>query len=148
MMTSKRGSPVVERLPLTEARVHLGEVIRRVHVNKARVILEKDGIPVAGLLAIDEFEDYLELQDPKVRELLPRPTYRVCPSSSSITRTKASSGWVPERMALMLVDSFPALTANRRGRVKASPARMPAPVTRVVMNRRCSRRSPPGCSPR
>jgi len=74
-MASKRGPGVVERLPLTEARVHLGEVIRRVHVNKARVILEKDGIPVAGLLAIDEFEDYLELQDPKVREHI-RRSYR------------------------------------------------------------------------
>lgn len=74
-MVSKRGSTVVERLPLTEARVHLGEVIRRVHVNKARVILEKDGIPVAGLLDIGEFEDYLELQDPEVREHI-RRSYR------------------------------------------------------------------------
>ena len=66
-MSSKRSSPMVERLPLTQARVHLGEVIKRVHLDKVRVILEKDGIPVAGLLDIDEFEDYLELQDPKVR---------------------------------------------------------------------------------
>ena len=67
-MASKRSSLMVERLPLTEARVHLGAVIKRVRLNKAHVILEKDGIPVAGLLDIDEFEDYLELQDPKVRE--------------------------------------------------------------------------------
>ena len=31
------------------------------------MILEKDGIPIAGLMDIDEFEDYLELHDPKVR---------------------------------------------------------------------------------
>ena len=30
--------------------------------------LEKDGIPIAGVMDIDEFEDYLELQDPRVRE--------------------------------------------------------------------------------
>jgi PHD/YefM family antitoxin component YafN of YafNO toxin-antitoxin module len=59
---------MVERLPLTQARVHLGAVIKRVHLNKEYIILEKDGIPVAGLMDIDEFEDYLELQDPKVRE--------------------------------------------------------------------------------
>jgi len=38
-----------------------------VHLNKEYVILEKDGIPLAALMDIDEFEDYLELRDPKVR---------------------------------------------------------------------------------
>lgn len=66
-MAAKRSGPMVERLPLTQARVHLGAVIKRVRLNKSRIILEKDGIPVAGILDIDEFEDYLELQDPKVR---------------------------------------------------------------------------------
>ena len=37
------------------------------HLNKEYVILEKDGIPLAALMDIDEFEDYLELRDPKVR---------------------------------------------------------------------------------
>jgi 4'-phosphopantetheinyl transferase EntD len=41
--------------------------VKRVHLNKEYVILEKDGIPLAGVKDIDEFEDYLELQDPKVR---------------------------------------------------------------------------------
>ena len=59
--------PMVQRLPLTQARNTLGAVVRRVHLNKEYVILEKDGIPLAGLMDIDEFEDYLELQDPKVR---------------------------------------------------------------------------------
>ncbi len=31
-------------------------------------MLEKDGIPIAGLMDIDEFEDYLELQDPKLKK--------------------------------------------------------------------------------
>ena len=65
---TKAGSLVVERLPLTKARINLGAVVKRVHLNKEYVILEKDGIPVAGLMDIDEFEDYLELHDPKVRE--------------------------------------------------------------------------------
>ncbi|MBI1892657.1 MAG: type II toxin-antitoxin system Phd/YefM family antitoxin [Candidatus Rokubacteria bacterium] len=63
-------SPVVQRLPLTQARVHLGAVVKRVHLNKEYFILEKDGIPIAGLMDIDEFEDYLELQDPKVRAII------------------------------------------------------------------------------
>ena len=41
--------------------------MKRVHLNKEYVILEKDGIPLAGVMDIDEFEDYLELRDPRVR---------------------------------------------------------------------------------
>jgi len=59
---------MVHRLPLTQAWVNLGAVVKRVHLNKEYFILEKGGIPVAGLMDINEFEDYLELQDPKVRE--------------------------------------------------------------------------------
>ena len=59
---------MIHRLALTQARINLGSVVRRVHNNKEYFILEKDGIPVAGLMAAEELEDYLELQDPKVRE--------------------------------------------------------------------------------
>ena len=62
-----RQSPMVQRLPITKARINLGAVVKRAHLNKEYFILEKDGIPVAGLMDIDEFEDYLELHDPKVR---------------------------------------------------------------------------------
>ena len=58
---------MVKTIPLTRARTHLGALVKRVHLNKEYFILEKDGIPIAGLMDIDEFEDYLELQDPKVR---------------------------------------------------------------------------------
>ncbi len=61
-------SPMVRRLPITKARINLGALVKRVHLHKEYVILEKDGIPIAGLMDIDEFEDYLELQDPNVRE--------------------------------------------------------------------------------
>lgn len=64
----ERSRPVVQRIPLTQARINLGALVKRVHLNREYVILEKDGIPVAGLMNIHEFEDYLELQDPKVRE--------------------------------------------------------------------------------
>ncbi len=59
--------PMVHHLPITKARINLGAVVKRVHLNKEYIILEKDGIPIAGLMDIDEFEDYLELQDPKVQ---------------------------------------------------------------------------------
>jgi PHD/YefM family antitoxin component YafN of YafNO toxin-antitoxin module len=60
--------PRVKSLPITQARHHLGAVVKGVHLKKEYVILEKDGIPIVGIMDIDEFEDYLEIQDPKVRE--------------------------------------------------------------------------------
>lgn len=53
----------VSHMPITKARVNLGAVVRRVHLNKEYVILEKGGIPVAGLMDADELEDYLEVHD-------------------------------------------------------------------------------------
>ena len=65
--TATQSSPKVRCLPITQARINLGALVKRVHLNKEYFILEKDGIPVAALMDIDEFEDYLDLQDPKVR---------------------------------------------------------------------------------
>ena len=59
---------VVSRLPLTKARVNLGALIKRVHNNKEHFILEKDGIPVAALLDVDEYEDYLDARDPELKK--------------------------------------------------------------------------------
>jgi PHD/YefM family antitoxin component YafN of YafNO toxin-antitoxin module len=60
--------PVVHRIPITKARVNLGQLAKRAHNNHEYFILEKDGIPVIGILNAAELEDYLELRDPKVRE--------------------------------------------------------------------------------
>ena len=57
----------VNRLPLTKARINLGALIKRVHNNKEHFILEKDGIPVAALLDVDEYEDYLDARDPELK---------------------------------------------------------------------------------
>ncbi len=57
----------VQRLPITKARINLGAVVKRAHLGKEYFILEKAGIPIAGLMDIDEFEDYLELRDPMIR---------------------------------------------------------------------------------
>jgi len=67
---STRSSPMVQRLPITQARINLGALVKRVHLNKEYFILEKDGIPVAAIMDVDEFEDYLELQDPRVRAII------------------------------------------------------------------------------
>lgn len=63
----RKSSPVVQRLPITQARINLGALVKRIHLTRDYVVLEKDGIPIAAVMNIDEFEDYLELRDPKVR---------------------------------------------------------------------------------
>ena len=62
--------PVVTRIPLTKARINLGAIVKRVHTDKECFILEKDGLPVAALMDVDEFEDYLELHDPEVNQAI------------------------------------------------------------------------------
>jgi hypothetical protein len=59
---------IVHRIPLTRARINLGQVVRRAHVNREFFILEKDGIPVVGLMHVDDLEDYLELRDPSLKK--------------------------------------------------------------------------------
>lgn len=71
-MARKAKTPKVHHLPITKARINLGAVVKRVHLNKEYIVLEKDGIPIAALMDIDEFEDYLELHDPKVRRRIER----------------------------------------------------------------------------
>ena len=56
----------VTRIPITEARVNLGAVVKRVHLGGEYFILEKDGIPIAGMMPTAELEDYLERRGPRV----------------------------------------------------------------------------------
>lgn len=63
----KASAITVSRVPITKARINLGQLAKRAHLNKEYFILEKDGIPVIGIMDADELEDYLELQDPKVK---------------------------------------------------------------------------------
>ena len=67
---AKKAVRKVSYMPITKARINLGAVVRRVRVNKEYIILEKSGIPVAGLMDADELEDYLEVHDPKVQRLI------------------------------------------------------------------------------
>lgn len=58
---------MIHRLPLAKVRIKLGEVVRRVHLNHEYFILEKAGIPVAGIMDAEELEDYLELRNPEAQ---------------------------------------------------------------------------------
>jgi hypothetical protein len=63
---------MVSRVPITKARINLGQIAKRAHLKGEYFILEKDGIPVIGIMDADELEDYLELQDPAVKNFIAR----------------------------------------------------------------------------
>jgi hypothetical protein len=66
MARKASSKPIVTTITITNGRINLGALVKRIHLNKEYVILEKDGIPVVGMMDIDDFEDYLEIQDPNV----------------------------------------------------------------------------------
>lgn len=72
-MRSKR-TIRVNTIPITKAKTNLGSLAERVHLNKEYFILEKDGIPIIGIMDAEELEDYLELQDPKVKNDVAKST--------------------------------------------------------------------------
>lgn len=55
---------MITKIPITKARINLGAIVKRARLKKEFFILEKDGYPVAGLMDIDEFEDYLDINNP------------------------------------------------------------------------------------
>jgi len=45
---------------------------KRAHLSGEYFILEKDGIPIAGMMNADELEDYLEMHAPGVQRAIAR----------------------------------------------------------------------------
>lgn len=68
MIFLKCAYSMVNRIPITKARINLGAVVKRAHLKGEYFILEKDGIPIAGIMDADELEDYLELRNPKIQK--------------------------------------------------------------------------------
>ena len=56
---------MVNHIAITKARINLGSLVKRAHLNGEYFILEKDGIPIAGIMNADEMEDYLDIHDPE-----------------------------------------------------------------------------------
>ena len=61
---------MVTNIPITQARINLGALVKRAHLNGEYFILEKDGIPIAGMMGADELEDYLDRQDPEFQRAI------------------------------------------------------------------------------
>jgi prevent-host-death family protein len=53
--------PMIHIMPATQARVHFGEVLKRVHSGREHVIVEKDGLEIAAILGRTDYEEYRRL---------------------------------------------------------------------------------------
>jgi len=100
----KPTTATVNHIPITKARINLGQLAKRAHLNNEYFILEKDGIPVIGIMDADEMEDYLELRDPKVRAQILQSNKdigarRTRPAEALLQELKAASAKPPQRRA-------------------------------------------------
>ena len=79
-------------VPASEARVHLGEMLRRVRKGE-HIVIEKGGIPTAALIDVAEYEEYQRLKAAGAGEQLP-PGVLSRPTPDGIERLKrAAGGW-------------------------------------------------------
>ena len=54
---------MITTMPITKARINSGAVIKRVSLNKERIILKKDGFPVVAIIDLDTMEDIIDSID-------------------------------------------------------------------------------------
>lgn len=58
----------ITSVPASEARVHLGEMLRRVRKGE-HIVIEKGGIPTAALIDVADYEEYRRLKASQARTL-------------------------------------------------------------------------------
>jgi prevent-host-death family protein len=61
---------MITRIPLTKARDELGKLVKRVNEDKEYIVLEREGEAKAVIMDIDEFEDYLDRNDPTIQSTI------------------------------------------------------------------------------
>ena len=50
-------------IPALEARTHLGEIMKEVQGGRVRVLVEKSGIPMVGIISAEEFQRLIAERD-------------------------------------------------------------------------------------
>jgi len=71
---SSQTKQTIRSVQISKAKSSLNSLVKRVHRDHEYLILKDNGTPLAAVMDIDEFEDYLELNDPKVRRDIEQST--------------------------------------------------------------------------
>ena len=70
--------PKLKTIPALEARTQLGQIMKDVQAGRIRVLVEKSGVPVVGIISAEEFQRVVAERDARfavvdrIREKLPR----------------------------------------------------------------------------
>jgi prevent-host-death family protein len=57
-----RSQPEIETMALTEARQQLSQVVNKVTCGERRVLIEKNGVPVAAIVSVGDLRLLIELE--------------------------------------------------------------------------------------
>lgn len=63
----KRQSNTTKKIPALQARTRFGEILKNVQSGQIRYLVEKGGIPVAGIISAEEFQRLFEEREARFR---------------------------------------------------------------------------------
>jgi prevent-host-death family protein len=106
-----KSTPVT--IPATTAHRKFGDLIRRVFKGHERFIVEKDGLPVAAIISMDEFRA-LERE----RERIERNLAEFEKSAREMGREAQKQGWTEEQMMAELKEDRRAIFKEKYGDLK------------------------------
>lgn len=66
-MKPEKSTPV--NIPATTVRRQFGDVVRRVYSGQEHFIVEKDGLPVAAIISIEEYQHFVQEQNQREKRL-------------------------------------------------------------------------------
>jgi prevent-host-death family protein len=75
-MVLDREKRLAQTIPATKARIHFGELLKRVYKNGEHLTIEKDGLPIATLLSHTEYEQLMRLAALRELDGLNRSVHR------------------------------------------------------------------------
>lgn len=65
----KKKASSIKKIPALQARTRFGELLKNVQSGQFRYLVEKGGIPVAGIISAEDFERLIEEREARFRVL-------------------------------------------------------------------------------
>lgn len=106
-----RSTPVT--IPATTAHRKFGELIKRVFNGKERFIVEKDGLPVAAIISMDEYHTY-----ERMRERLEKGGSEFERLARELGQEAEKQGWTEEQMMAELKQDRREIIKEKYGDLK------------------------------
>ncbi len=112
-MLEREKRTMIKTIPATEARIHFGEIIKRVYRGREQLIVEKDGLPVVVILSHTDYEEYRRLLALQQFEKLSKDVNREM-RAKGITEEQALADLEKTQRKVFQEKYGPALRSHRR----------------------------------